>query len=358
MAETEAGSEGLGTLEKAAGIVPTLYYDIIARIIPGSAFIVAFTWNGQAALPRWIEKGEFGSGVLFIFFSYVSGMLLTAVGLIFDLAWMVLSWHIPNLWSPWDISHKIDEMTKKDPLGAAALLKMFAEVTLFENVLAAMAVCGVYSAFVARLPVTQHWAPMTVTALLALLGLGTRIMGVNERTRKLCGACNIKSPKLEQCLSVQHRTRATLLPLAFQGRCIGVSGTDTITVLDELEKKHRIRLAGIDGLQEGQPFVNEAHSALWNTLYNKPVRVEVIDVGSDHCEIAKVYCGKCFVNARMLREGFAWLPQYVMPEEFAAAEVGAREGRRGFWADKDPASPWEWRTAKLGAAAPNEHPRC
>ena len=39
--------------EKVAGVIPTLYYDIIARIIPGAAFIAAVAYPTLNARPIW-----------------------------------------------------------------------------------------------------------------------------------------------------------------------------------------------------------------------------------------------------------------------------------------------------------------
>ena len=41
------------------------------------------------------------------------------------------------------------------------------------------------------------------------------------------------------------------------GRVVGIADGDTITVLDSLNHQHKIRLAGIDAPEKGQPFGNE-----------------------------------------------------------------------------------------------------
>jgi hypothetical protein len=49
---------------------------------------------------------------------------------------------------------------------------------------------------------------------------------------------------------------------------------------------------------------------------------------------------KCaWINLEMVRAGFAWhYKQYSKDRQLAAAEVAAREARRGLWADKAPAA--------------------
>src|SRR5438105_3445874 len=46
-------------VEKTLGLIPTVYYDIIARIIPGMAFVVALLWRGQYA-KRMLAESRHG----------------------------------------------------------------------------------------------------------------------------------------------------------------------------------------------------------------------------------------------------------------------------------------------------------
>jgi endonuclease YncB( thermonuclease family) len=39
-----------------------------------------------------------------------------------------------------------------------------------------------------------------------------------------------------------------------QGRVVGLADGDTVTVLDNRVEQHRVRLAGIDAPEKGQPF--------------------------------------------------------------------------------------------------------
>jgi endonuclease YncB( thermonuclease family) len=65
-----------------------------------------------------------------------------------------------------------------------------------------------------------------------------------------------------------------------------------------------------------------------------------------------IFLGDRFINAEMVRDGFAWrYPQYDKPGEFTAAEADARERRRGLRADPSPTPPWEWRKAKRARAS-------
>jgi hypothetical protein len=209
----ESGSEPTSLLEKGASVVPTLYYDIIARIIPGSAFIAAVSWDKSHAVPEWINAGQVGSGLLFVCFSYLAGMLLTSISvLLFDLAiWQLLSIFIPGLWSPWAISENIDELSATKPAAAAELLKMFGEATLFENALAGVIVCLSYDRLHKDgLAIVQDYpGPIVTVAILAALGLVFRVWGLNSRAKKLSTYHQIEPPQAvaRRCLAA---VRATL----------------------------------------------------------------------------------------------------------------------------------------------------
>jgi micrococcal nuclease len=131
------------------------------------------------------------------------------------------------------------------------------------------------------------------------------------------------------------------------GKVVGISDGDTLTVLDDTKTQHKIRLAGIDAPEKGQAFGNKARAALGDKVFQQSVRVDVIDVDRYHREVGRIYFGERFINMEMVRDGFAWrYVQYDKPGEFTAAENEAREHQRGLWAEPNPMPPWEWRKAK------------
>jgi len=135
------------------------------------------------------------------------------------------------------------------------------------------------------------------------------------------------------------------------GKVVKIADGDTLTILDGANTQHRIRLAGIDAPEKGQPFGTKSREALAGKVFSETVRVEVIDVDRYHREVGRIYLGERFINMEMVRDGFAWsYPQYNKPGEFMAAEADAREHRRGLWADPNPVPPWEWRKAKRQAS--------
>jgi micrococcal nuclease len=137
------------------------------------------------------------------------------------------------------------------------------------------------------------------------------------------------------------------------GRVVKITDGDTVTVLDGSNTQHKIRLAGIDAPEKGQPFGTKARENLAGKMFGQVVHVEVVDVDRYRREVGRIYLGERFINAEMVRDGFAWrYPQYDRPGEFTAAEADAHEHRRGLWADPNPVPPWEWRRAKRQTSKP------
>ena len=103
----------------------------------------------------------------------------------------------------------------------------------------------------------------------------------------------------------------------------------------------------IDAPEKAQAFGTKAREQLAGKVFGQIVRVEVIDVDRYRREVGRIYLGDRFINAELVREGFAWrYPQYDKAGDFIAAEEDAREHRRGLWADPHPIPPWEFRRAK------------
>jgi endonuclease YncB( thermonuclease family) len=135
------------------------------------------------------------------------------------------------------------------------------------------------------------------------------------------------------------------------GKVVKIADGDTLTIVDASNEQHKIRLAGIDAPEKGQPFGTKARENLAGKVFGQTVRVEVIDVDRYKREVGRIFLHERFINMEMVRDGFAWRYEtYDKPGEFTAAEADAREHRRGLWVDRDPIPPWEWRRAKRQAS--------
>jgi endonuclease YncB( thermonuclease family) len=161
----------------------------------------------------------------------------------------------------------------------------------------------------------------------------------------------MKRLALALILVLASRACAAKPRYAFVGEVVRIADGDTLTVLDKSNAQHKIRLAGIDAPERGQAFGTQARSALAAKVFRQGVRVEVTDTDRYGREVGRVFCSGRFINAEMVRDGFAWrYPQWDKSGEFAAAEADARRHCRGLWADRNPVPPWEFRKAKRGGA--------
>jgi len=141
------------------------------------------------------------------------------------------------------------------------------------------------------------------------------------------------------------------------GKVVGVQDGDTLTVLDGEQRRHRIRLAGIDAPEKDQPFGQAARRSLYAATYRKSVHAQCDKTDRYGRRVCRVRLADRDVALRQVERGFAWhLRQFEHeqpPEDrarYAAAERKARERRDGLWADDRSVPPWEWR--RLAKAAP------
>jgi len=128
----------------------------------------------------------------------------------------------------------------------------------------------------------------------------------------------------------------------YDGKVIGVTDGDTITVLVGKEQK-KIRLAEIDAPEKSQAFGNLAKMMLSEKVFGKEVRVTVTDKDRYGRYVGKVTYNGRNINEEMVKEGFAWhYRQYSHNPEMALAEYEARRNMSGLW-QLPATAPWEYR---------------
>lgn len=145
------------------------------------------------------------------------------------------------------------------------------------------------------------------------------------------------------------------------GVVVHVVDGDTITVLDTDKNQHRVRVAGIDAPEKGQPFGNASKKTLAYMVANKDVRVEFqkydrygrivgkVSVAPPDCPT----CAKTIdVGLAQVTSGMAWWYRRYAHEQtpddqklYEVAEQEARAKKTGLWQDKNPLPPWEYRRA-------------
>ena len=136
-------------------------------------------------------------------------------------------------------------------------------------------------------------------------------------------------------------------PQALTGKVVRIADGDTLTVLDAANVQHKVRLAGIDAPERGQPFGSKARELLATLTMGKTVTVRGGRPDKYGRTLARVEVEGQDVNRELVAEGLAWhYTQFDRSDDLAAAERAARAARRGLWADAKPVPPWEWRASE------------
>lgn len=135
---------------------------------------------------------------------------------------------------------------------------------------------------------------------------------------------------------------------SFDGRVVRVLDGDTIDVLVPEKTIVRVRLAGIDAPERGQPFARKATQAVRDMAAGKTVRIASQSKDRYGRTIGEVFLpdGRS-LNRELVRLGLAWqYRQYSDDQELANLETEARNASRGLWSEPNPAPPWERRRGR------------
>lgn len=154
------------------------------------------------------------------------------------------------------------------------------------------------------------------------------------------------------------RRFAALVPLAlalalapafasefFEGRVTAVYDGDTIEVLVGHER-HRVRLAGIDTPERGQPWAERSKQALAKRVFGREVRVNEVAIDRYGRTVGEVYADNQCVGCELVRDGHAWVyRKFTDDPVLFELEAEARAARRGLWSlpEAERTPPWEWR---------------
>jgi endonuclease YncB( thermonuclease family) len=147
-------------------------------------------------------------------------------------------------------------------------------------------------------------------------------------------------------------------------KVVGISDGDTLTVLDDANSTHRIRLDGIDAPEKGQAYGARSREHLAALAFGKPVVViwNKRDrygriVGQVQVTTLRCATSTCLpahdIGLALIEAGLAWhykRYQHEQPaaerDRYARAEDEARARRVGLWLDPQPVPPWEYRGAR------------
>jgi endonuclease YncB( thermonuclease family) len=134
------------------------------------------------------------------------------------------------------------------------------------------------------------------------------------------------------------------------GKVVEVLDGDTITVQDEQQKQHIIRLAGIDAPEVNQDHGKKARKYLSDLVLDKAVSVTTSKIDRTGEFVGKVLVYGRDVGLEMVMAGLAWhYKQYANEQNdrdrqiFEGAELHARKSRFNLWSSSRPTPPWEFR---------------
>lgn len=138
---------------------------------------------------------------------------------------------------------------------------------------------------------------------------------------------------------------------ALEGKVVGITDGDTLTLLTAGKVQVKVRLAEIDTPESSQPYGEKAKQALSSLAFGKQANIEVQDQDRYGRQVGRVYVGKIDVNAELIRIGAAWVyRKYNKDMGLLRLEDDARAAKRGLWAlaEAQRIPPWEWRAAQRG----------
>jgi endonuclease YncB( thermonuclease family) len=138
-----------------------------------------------------------------------------------------------------------------------------------------------------------------------------------------------------------------------QGVVVAIQDGDTLTLLDEGNTQHRVRLAGIDAPEKGQPFGQRSKEELSSLVYRREVTVEWHKRDRYGRVVGKVLLTSRDINLAQVQAGLAWhyvdYAQEQPPADrvrYSEAEASARAARLGLWSESVPVAPWAFRKAR------------
>ena len=136
----------------------------------------------------------------------------------------------------------------------------------------------------------------------------------------------------------------------FRGEVVHVLDGDSIVVVDAQHRQRRVRLAGIDAPEKGQPYANQSRRHLASLVRRKEVTVHWHRRDDWNRLVGVVSVKGRDINLEQVKAGFAWWFRAYADEQtpqmrrmYERAEKKAQLKRRGLWAEREPVPPWEWR---------------
>lgn len=143
---------------------------------------------------------------------------------------------------------------------------------------------------------------------------------------------------------------ATAHAEVISGRVVAISDGNTLMLLDVTNRRHKIRLAGIDAPELTQDFGQKARTNLSALAFNQQAEADCREFDRHQRELCIVTVNGKDIGLEQVRNGMAWLyPKYAVDQtpqgraDYEQAEFRAKIHRFGLWNSKNPTPPWDWR---------------
>jgi endonuclease YncB( thermonuclease family) len=169
------------------------------------------------------------------------------------------------------------------------------------------------------------------------------------------------TPPRGQAAAATPRPTLPATASVIEGRVVGVSDGDTVTVLDAGRRQHKIRLLGVDAPEKDQDFGERSKQSLSDLVYGKDVTVDYEKKDRYGRTLGKVMVGGRSANLEQVRAGLAWFYRHYADDVPKAdrtaldeAEREARQSKRGLWSQPNPTPPWDFRRGGRAAGGGRE----
>lgn len=129
-----------------------------------------------------------------------------------------------------------------------------------------------------------------------------------------------------------------------EGKVTHVADGDTIDLVDQQGRKHRVRLEWIDAPEKDQPWGDESRQRLERQVQGQHVVVAYRERDQYDRILGQIYHDGWWLNARLVGEGLAWhYRHYSDDAQLAQFQAAAQQQQAGLWSEPDPVPPWTYR---------------
>ena len=130
-------------------------------------------------------------------------------------------------------------------------------------------------------------------------------------------------------------------------KVIRIKDGDTVVVLLAGNIQKTLRLAEVDCPENSQAFGKNAKQFTSGQIFGKQISFVVTDTDRYGRTIAKIYYGKKYLSAEIIKAGFGWwYYKYSTDKNLGKLQNQAKLKKIGLWQDHTAIAPWEFRKLK------------